>query len=253
MQHHPFAEYYKKLTSRELFNILLHAADYQTDAIDAANEEVTRRNISIEEREKIEQELESIASLKESARHKREAAREKIIRRGAGMLDSISPIQIDTNLEGQIRLFSLMYLLVLSYDLYAASTQIISMSRYYDFSISTFVRIALLPIFIMTALFFFWKRKTGGWVLMAIQAVLLSLGSLLSISLYFYNKSAVSGYGVFQYPIMGTLVSIIFFGASVYFLCLKGVRERFRIDDTTCYSVLGLSAAFTAFMFWIKT
>ncbi|MES1181883.1 MAG: hypothetical protein ABUL44_03720 [Flavobacterium sp.] len=93
MQKNDFIEYYKALPTVGLLEILSNKNDYQLPAIEAAQQEIDRRNISENELEEAKQQLLEKTIRKENQKQKIADAEIKLKRAVNRFADNVNPIQ----------------------------------------------------------------------------------------------------------------------------------------------------------------
>jgi hypothetical protein len=245
-----FCKYYKTISNADLLAILNNPEDYQSEALQAAKNEFTNRQIP-------ENEIQAAAVIDANQKKEKELQKEKIRlveskvkSAGTSLMETLNPIQsgIQTN-EKIIRfivvVFSLLYLYFLVTNFRAIHSYID------DFRLSPVAAfLELLPFwYLPLAIFLFWKRKQSGWILMAIN---LCAASVMIIGMFWkdinYKPSAFTFFTPETYSPIYYVTQIIFAGGSLFAICRTGIRSSFSVSQDKMTAVLIITGILSALL-----
>jgi hypothetical protein len=247
-----FSDYYKTITHTELLAILDNPADYQPAAIEAAKAELERRQLSEADILEARQPMKEKQLRKEAEREKLKAVEEKIKAAGTSFFDTINPLQQEIpSAEKMIRLTTLVFAGLFLYEVFSNFQLHLSnlkdLPRYpYELGV-TFFFLLLLPV----ALFFLWKRKPLGWILLIAYLCFSIMGTLWLLFMAYTHRS--SGYGILDIylptPSYTTyIIQLLFLGGSVYVLCRKNIREVLAITEDKMIWTISISLLISFFL-----
>jgi len=167
MSNNPFSDRYTKHSNAELLKILSRKTEYQLLAIEAAQEELDKRQLTevqVREANAILAEKEQLKTLKEQAN---QAAKNKISSVFSKTFEIINPIQNSSPTAGKLIVLTC---LVLSLAFIHEMTDAVSLLKFLlsspDLNWDSSVVFALVPlILIPLEVFLLWRRKRVGWIL----------------------------------------------------------------------------------------
>jgi len=243
-----FSDYYKTITTTELLAILDNPADYQPAAIEAAKTELVLRQLSETDILEARQPLKEKQQRKEAEREKLKAVEEKIKAAGTSFFDTINPLQQEIpSTEKMIRLITLVFAGLFLYDVISDYHMHLSnlkdLPRYpYELGVSFFF-LLLLPV----AIYFFWKRKSPGWILLTAYLCFSIVGTLWL--LFMASTRHSTEFQFLPTPSYTTYIfQLLFLGGSVYVLCRKNIREALAINDDKMIWTISISVLISFFL-----
>lgn len=242
-----FTEKFKTYSNAELLKIIENAVDYQPLAVETAKTIVSSRQLTNEDIEDAKAELESQRQAKEVHAQKVKNVENKVKNIAESILETINPIQTETPTTDKIiKIISIVFgglFLLQLYKEFSMLSYMFSVRADWDFSMVLYY-IPLL--FLPTAAYLFYKRTKIGWILLSIY---LTYSAVTSISLFFLalNREP-SGIPALDslYPTTSSskyVLTLIFFGATLWFICNSKMRDVYRIDKKTMITILVLIAS----------
>lgn len=244
-----FRALYKTISHTELLSILENHADYLPIAIDAAKAELADRHLTENEISEAKQPIVSIQVKKEKQAEKIKAIESKLKSTGNSIIDTLNPIQegLPTT-EKTIRYIVLVFGLLILYYLVTEARNTREYLRDFD-QIPLAIILLIFPIIISpVAIFFFWKRKTLGWVLLTILATF-SIVTIL-FELYYIITWETPRYSFlvneFSRPDpIAPILRLVFFGATLFVICKPTIREIFSVTQQKKIATIRATAIIT--------
>jgi hypothetical protein len=232
----PFTDRYKKLTNSELLKIIDNPADYQPQAIEAANDELTTRQLTEEELLTIREENEALAEEQRLKSDKTKALENKAKDIVSTIADTLNPIQSEKlSTPKAILWISILMILLFLYQLYSQFGLLTYMFKYdaakWDFSMAMYF---LRPLVIMpVAAILFALRKRSGWVLLSGYFTYLAFNTIALLYFEFRRPPDPSGpldQLLPSAPANSLIGWVIFNAGCLYFIYKKDVREIYNIN-----------------------
>lgn len=219
-------DYYEKYalySNVELLKILHNKEDYQKDAIEAIEKILSERNITVEDKEEV-------VAFFEEEKHKKEKREQnyKIVKDYFNDIFSAILHPKEYNESGWIKILVTIIIILILYDLY-----LLVQSLILSFSFSTFIfninSIAhLFNIFYFgLALYFSFKKKYYGWVMMLVIFIIQFVSILINI----YTICSVNNIYLIASISYSTIYSLLIAILILYILNRKDVRNYFLITD----------------------
>ena len=252
----PFAERYKTLSNTDLLKIIDNGADYQPLAVETAYTELANRKLAPEVLENAKAEINLELQQKVVQKEKRQAFENKVKDIGALVIDAVHPIQQSTPSTNRIINFlsaalGIMFLLTLFKEFSFITFMLFSKESRWDWSTPLdFLELIILPVFAIL----FWRRKKLGWVLFCICCCYLETTTVF----YFFMElkahiaeryMAINN--LFPLPsAAAALWNIIFFGACLWFICKRSIREVYQVSDQSAVLIAGTTTAVMVGIIW---
>lgn len=208
MNPNPFAGRYNQYSNAELLNIIDHPTDFQPLEIEAAREEIARRNLT----------KKHIASM--SSKHAK--ATETPFIRGA--------------ITTQIVLLGIIFL----YKVY----ENISLYKYLLLDPSSFGSTvafdSVMLLVLVCGIVCYWLRKRIGWTLLATYAIISVVIDTYTLFTINYNLEATEL--LFSVNLFTrNIASVLWFGALFGFLCTEKLRAVYTIDKRTMHTTISVA------------
>lgn len=242
-----FAEYYKTISNTELLSILENPTDYLPEALEAANTELTKRNLSENEIKEIKNLFQSQKAQKEKQQQKIKAVEIALKGKAKVFLDTLNPIQPDLpTTERTIRSIVIVFGLIFLYSV--VSNYGLIRFFLHDFRLSPFTTIfTFLPfILLLIAIITFWKRKRIGWTLLVAY---LTFSAVITLCTMFndLNRSGSEFIETFipSTPVIIYIIQILFLGGSIYIVCRQNIREVYAVSTQKVATTIGATALFS--------
>jgi len=252
-----FSEFYKSISNTELLNILDNPGDYQPLAVEAAKNELLKRQLSETEIKEAREQIIAKQIQKEKQREKVKAIEDKVKATGYSLLDTLNPIQTGIpSTEKIIRLivivFGALFLYQLIKDFKIHEIYIKDIPRFPFDSILYLAPLLLLPV----AIFTFWKKIRIGWFLLAIFLVFSTVAVLWELLQYFLlgppGNSGLNSF--FPQPSGSTLIiQLIFYGGTLYTICKQNMRNEFSISENKMLATIIITGVLTFFLVYTNS
>lgn len=247
-----FSEYYKTITDWELVTILENPEDYQQEAIEAAEQELKRRQLSLVKVEEIKNRIAQEQLRKIEARQKREAVERTIREKVLIALESLNPIQEElTGAEKVIRFIVIFWGLLTLYQ--GIHDWRIEWNALKAFPVHPFLNsIILFPFIILpVSIYHLWKRKSLGWTLFVIY---LTFQLLAEISMLLYaitwKPSGIEWMDQLVRPSFPkTVLRLLFVAGTFYSMCRLNVRALLFIERKKMFVTIGATVVVAMFVF----
>jgi hypothetical protein len=230
----PFAHKMELLSDSELLKVLELKDDYQPLAVEAAEAELEKRNLTSEQRDNAK----AILDLeKEKAKGKKEKA-DQIRNKYYEVLDFINPIS-PKNLDTKIKIIAVglaIPFLMVIYE-YRFLFEAITHGELGPFVLISIIIFAIIGLGIIR----FWKIHKSGWMVLSFNLTFTLLGLIFNAITeirWTYEidyESGLSGLLAEQlYPRMGITYYVIrigIIGGILTYISTKKIRERFQITQ----------------------
>ncbi|HRH51441.1 MAG TPA: hypothetical protein PLP23_22000 [Panacibacter sp.] len=244
-----FSEYYKTLSNTELLDILENQENYQSLAVETAKNEFNSRKLSEIEISEAKKPLIEKQLQKQKQSNKTKAIENKIKNAGNFFADTINPIHSSLpNTDKLIRLISLAYFAIFLFqfikDFKSIAGYIEDLTSFPMLSVSYLTPLAVAPI----AAFNFYKRKTRGWIMLAIFVSYSAVGALwMLIDLLSWKPSQFEGlHDLFPKSSSATyIIQLVFLTGTLYIIFKENIREVFKIDKQKALLIISLSGFLT--------
>jgi len=244
-----FSEFYKSISNTELLSILDNPGDYQPLAVEAAKNELFKRQLSETEIKEAREQIIAKQIQKEKQREKVKAIENKVKTTGYTLIDTLNPIQTGIpSIEKIIRLivivFGGLFLYQFIKDFRIHVIYIKDIPRFPFESTLYLAPLILLPV----AIFTFWKKIRIGWFLLAIFLTFSTVDVLWvliqSLLLGPSGNSALDSF--FPKPSISTLlIQLIFFGGTLYAICKQNMRSEFSISENKMLATIIITGVLT--------
>ena len=238
-----FSDYYKTLSNTDILEILDAPANYEPQAVEAAQQELNSRQLTEEEI------LEAGAPLlvKRLTRIKQQekikAIEEKVKSAGNLFADTMNPVVTETPTSTKLlRIITVVNALYFLYGLvkeYRFIPGIISdMLHFYPFAALLLLLMVLEPI----ALYLLWKRKSIGWSLFTIYLTFAAISSILmfidALRRHFYFAGGFSYLFNLRSSPLPYFIQLVFSAGTLYVLCKPIIREVYSIGRRKMISTI---------------
>jgi hypothetical protein len=250
----PFTERYITLSNTDLLKIIDNQADYQPLAVETAVAELSRRQLGAEELEGIKAGIDLEQQEKTLKKLKQQAFENKVKDIGAAVVDAVHPIQQTTPSTGRIinylsAALGIMFLLTLFSELGMLKFLFFYKGGHWGFETLFY----LLQFFIIPLLtLLFWRRKRAGWILLCIYCSYSIISAFAVVILAMKQNHGESGIGGFLPPALSvsSIWCIVFFGACLWFICKRTIRDVYQVNDRSAVLIAGISAAVAVGFIW---
>jgi len=245
-----FSEYYKTISDSELLFILENKNDYQQAAIEAAERELERRQLSPTELENLKKDLAQKKFDQEEKKQKQHAVQQTVREKLSSVLESLNPVHAELpTAEKTIRLIIVIWAFLALYQLVADYR--IEMDWIKGFPSRPFIYSILLFPYIMLPLsiYHLWRRTSLGWTLFAIYITYLSLTELASFYLAItWKPSGIRWVDEVYHPSLPKIVlRLVFVAGTFYVMCTQKIRDYFLITKNKMFLTVGI----TVFIFFL--
>lgn len=246
----PFSEQYKTFSNTDLLRIIENQSDYQPKAVEAAKTEINNRNLSNYEIKDAKNALEAERQEKQKQSEKRTEIEQNIKTLATSFFNTINPIQQSTpTAERQIKLITIAFGLLAIFKWYNQleflKFILTDSSGSWDLSIlAYFLPLILLPI----ATLLFWRRKKSGWILITVYLTYSAINAFGFIILRWNRQSLGNPTLDSLFPQVSSislLLTIFFYGGTVWVLAKKEIREHYNINRQTMIITIATSAILT--------
>ena len=245
-----FTETYKTLTNTELFKIIERKKDYQVLAVEAAQNEINKRNLSAVDIQNSKNEIENEEKKKDIILKNKKDKEEKLNQLGSTFFDTISPLQkgIQTP-EKLVRLITIIFtgLSIIQFFLEFGmiSFMFTSNSAEWDFSmILYFMPLIIIPL----TTILFWKRKKIGWIFLTL---FLTCSATSSAGLFLTSLNTdYSIPSIFDDLLPQTIPTdflflLLFYAGTLWVICKKDIREIYTINEKSMITSITISVVAT--------
>ena len=252
-----FSEFYKSISNTELLSILDNPGDYQPLAVEAAKNELLRRQLSETEIKEAREQIIAKQIQKEKQREKVKAIEHKVKTTGYTLIDTLNPIQTGIpSTEKIIRLIVIVFGGLFLYQLIKDfKVHVIFIKHIPGFPIESilyFAPLILLPI----AIFTFWKKFRIGWFLLAIFLAFSAVEVLWVLIQYFLlGPPGNSGLDSFfpQPSISALIIQLIFYGGTLYAICKQNMRTEFSISENKMLATIIITGVLTFLLIYTNS
>ena len=244
----PFSATYKKLDNLSLVKIIDTPANYQPEAIEAANEELTARQLTDDELTALHEEIAAEIHEQQLKSEKINALKDKAKGALYSVTDSLNPIQSEKpSLPKAILWLSILMILMFLYQLYLQYGLLKYMLTYdtakWDFTMATyFIR----PLVIMPlAAILFALRKNTGWVLLSGYLTYLAINTIALMYMDFKYRAEPhisSSLDQLQSPApSNSLIGwSVFIAGCLYFIYKRDVREIYNVTTKNILTAVAI-------------
>ena len=247
-----FSEYYKTLPAEALLGILANPDDYQPAAIEAAKKELADRRLSADELDAATRLAAEESALKEQQKQKKKNFEVGLKSKGHALFEALNPVQQGVSgPEKIIRIVVIVFGLLFVLNLLMSGGDYLDMLR--DMGQNPEYTFLLIPVllFLPAGLVGFWKKRQTGWVLLAVFLTTSFVSALLGLIQALIWKP--SGYSLLdQYlgppPVMEYVLILVVYGAGIYAICRKDVRQLCRVNESRMSATLIITAVLSFFV-----
>lgn len=262
-----FQKRYKSFENHKLLKIIEEAEKYQPIAVEAAQLELSRREISDEEIQRVKDKVEG----KKAVTEQRQNQVKKVKAKGTELFDIIKPIQENPpTIDRKINLIVIVFGLMALYRIYQQfdMIQLILTSNLAEWEISLvlfFLPMILLPI----GVFHFWKRNKVGWILMSIFFVYNFVNGVVFFLMtwewkkeekYSRNDYSDGEFLIMDYedhenyidhffPETNSYIYVLIiavYGATLWYICKEDIRKEFQVEEKSALITIGISVLITS-------
>ena len=209
----PFAEQYVKLSNYELIEILSKRSNYQHLAVDAAQQEIQRRNISTEDYEK---ELALVKANKEKKLRKLNSIDfDERLKKAVNEINTLQREKPAANRQINIMGFTLSIVYVINFiTQYRLIAALLADIKNFDAESAIF----LFP-FVVTpiAIILFWLKQKMGWLLICF---------LMSMSGAIILLSVINAVGILTYEV----IAVIVLSVIIWQLNKEEIRKVYEVN-----------------------
>jgi hypothetical protein len=241
-----FRKYYSTVSNTELLSILDNPHDYQPSALEAAKEELAKRQLSDNELEEARLPLVQRQTKKALERERVEAVESRFKLAGHHILETLNPFQPGiTATERLIRLVIVIFGGLFLYEFIVG----FSINLAYIKDLTRFPlesSIVLAPqLILLLGIILFWMRKAWGWVLLTMYS---SFFLVATLWLAFQSTSRDITYlpemeGLFARPSLFDYgLQVALSGGMLFLLGTQKIRNAYRISDQRMVATLFFSA-----------
>ncbi len=240
-----FEEYYSTASASELLSVLENPGDFQPAAIDAAKKELERRNLSEEAILEAKEPLIKKQLQKEKQQETIREIENKVRRSGNTLLETLNPIQEGINTtEKSIRYIVILFTLVFLYNI--INDWGLFLAYFHDLKRYPFESsLVLLPLFSLPfTIYFFWKQKRAGWILLTIFLVYGLVEIFWALFYYFTWKPGNDGIITFVIPkpsLTAPLIKGLLYGSILFVICKKNTRLVYNISENQMAGIIAVS------------
>jgi hypothetical protein len=246
----PFTERYKTLSNPDLLKIIDNPVDYQPIAVEAAQVELSNRQLNNDELASAKAKNDLEAQKRSAQIEKKEALENKLNDLSGSVIDAIHPIHKGTlSAPRVIKIMSLVFTIMF---LFGAFNQfdfikfmLTNKNAKWDFgTLVYFIPLIFTPI----ATFLFWHRRKLGWILFCTFFTYSALNTAaLAFKLVFSNHAANSQIdSLFPSASPSSFIwNILFYSAYLWLLFKIDIRKIYKIDKRTMLITTGLGVILT--------
>jgi len=216
----PFAEQYSKLLTNELIEIISRKADYQPLAVEAAKEELARRNITEEEFNKGQQLADAKKQYELDKKLKVISFENKVKSITVSVVNEINPIQKDKpGPQRLINLLSFTLSFIFVYDFIKEFWLIKAMVKNIgDCDMSC--TLELVPLFLTPiAIALFWGKRKIGWIMVCF---------LISLTTCILLLSFIKSFDIAQ--IVSIIIPLAFYSSIIWIMNKDDIRRIYNIN-----------------------
>ncbi len=244
-----FSDRYKTYSNIELISILDNQEDYQPLAIEAAKDELNKRQLSETEIREASQLITAKKLQQEKEREKIKAVETKIKAAGNSVIDTLNPVQSGiSSTEKTIRFIVIVYGLIFLYQLISDFRAHLAIAN--NFSLLPVASIAhLLPLILLpVALFTFWNRKTIGWILLTIFVTYATVGEIWWLLEIINWESTYLAYLSPRPSPLTSIFQLFFFLGTLYAMCKASTRQVFAVDKLKAVATIAITLIVTTIL-----
>jgi hypothetical protein len=239
-----FSEYYKTISDAELLSILENTDEYQQAAIEAAKQELERRQLAVSRLEHLKNELArkkyEEEQVKQRLQHVERTIREKL----SNTLEILNPIQTEiADAERILRFIIILWGLLAAYQ--TIHDHEIELQSVREFPYHPFLNtVILLPYIVLpVSIYYLWKRKPLGWTLFVVY---LTVQLLAEVSALYYalnwRPTGIQWMDKLTKPSLPKiLLLLVFVGGTLYAVSLQKLRSLFFIEQKKMFLTVGIT------------
>jgi hypothetical protein len=253
MKENHFTKLYRTWTTDKLLDIIDNPNEYQSLAVEAAQQELENRQLSSEQMKyaKVVQTERQNEKLDKQQRSRSIERRIESISSSLG--ETLNPISSETpTTDKYIKLISLFLCILFLYQFYKGfgifRLLFTDLTGKWDLSIVFY----FLPlIFLTTAGLTFWFKKKIGWILTTIYFSYTAAAAVSMFVLEFNRKSTGLSALDKLFPTTAPIVyieALLIFGGLTWILIKENMRSVYKIDKKTMLIVLSISIGFVSRM-----
>jgi hypothetical protein len=250
-------EYCKTISDSDLLMMLEFPDEYQPEAVEAARNEIIRRQLTAVEMDAAKEIVQAVKLERQLQQESADAKKARLHSNVQSLFETLNPIQTGTQTtEKTIRFivlgFSLIFLyhFIVNFRLYW-----IELKDLLEFRFSAFMTIcleALLP----TSIILFWKRKPAGWMLLMTYLTFSVIGEItLLIQAFAWHPWANPGMDrfLFQRPSLSRVFMELLFLIGVVYIISKGnIRDVFAIGKPKMGITIAISVVLSVLLPLVK-
>lgn len=244
-----YSNYFKTISNAELLSVLASKSQYPPFAIEAANDELIKRQLTEEEVQIAKQYLLAKQSEKERRIKNVQMLSGGVMTASHQIIDFFSLFHPQVSAtERSIKLitimFSVLYLYMVFSDFKLLALMIRDIPRFDSSSFFYFLPFVVIPL----GTILFWSRKSMGWMLLAffltftLAFILWTILRMVTI-----ESSILAEHGNWLHtPSLFTyILQFTIFGGTLYALCKPDIRTVYRIGDKKTVVLIASSALLT--------
>jgi VIT1/CCC1 family predicted Fe2+/Mn2+ transporter len=240
----PFAALYKSFSNAELLQIVEDKDNYQTEAVEAAINEIERRRLTSAQWEVARGELGAMLASSAKKKEQQQQIRERFIEQSNHIMRELSPSS-DATIEKRIRLICYGIGLLLLYTLikeHHLLWRVLKDFRNWD----TLSLLMLLPyIAVPLALYYFWHKHLSCWIVLTAWLTVSVISVLDTFVWRLKNRSGFTGSLLYpRTPMQYYIVSLLIFGGLFLSLNASPIRDQLRVSRRTQVLTVGISSVF---------
>lgn len=239
-----FREYYQTISDRDLIDLLEKPGALQPAALEAAQEELSSRALTVTEIDTIRDELNELRNnaVKKPRNEKLVIITTHVENASTEIIETLGPIRereltITRTIQSLVIAQILWHLFQLESNWYLVKYAVLDFLHMPAYS--SFILITL--VLLIAALVLFWKRKRLGWNILCIYCVYQVSLTLLVVWSWLQTLIEYGADYFFRtfYP-TGILFSSVLFGGSLYILAREDIRTIYRISRQHLFSMIVL-------------
>ena len=243
-----FEEKYQSVSDLELIKILENPEGYLPEAIEAAKNEMAKRNLTETEMTAVKNKFAEESAARQLKKENKDKAGQEIYKLLIWVYDAFHPFRDHiTRAEKDIRSISIVLSIYAIFSIYNAMW-LVSTVIIWDFYMVLF---AASYLWFPAAIVLFWFRKRAGWLMLASFALYkaFSLIALMVSDWYFQSElyNLDHSFTFFSWAVQ--LFHILIYGGSCWLLAKERVRNVFSIDAIMAWAALIVTSLFIGISF----
>ncbi len=232
-----FSNTYKTFSNSQLVEVLENSDNYLPLAVEAAEKELTSRQLSSEQMIEIKMEIER----RSRATRKKETVvsiENRVMAVAQQILETLNPIGISQTPEKTIRIVCWVLAIGFLYHLFSnLDFLLVMLSDISNWDIST-VWWFIPYIFLPSMIYLLIRKLKGGWIMLSIWLTYTIVSAVFSYAMELKLPEPSSDEGISQFleemtPRQGFLYYLgtsLIFGALLYWINTRSIMEMFRIN-----------------------